>query len=45
MKEVMQLVLELILEYTNGNKHYYDTLREIFILICEVEYMFEFEPN
>lgn len=45
MKEIMQLVLELIIEYTNGNKHYYDTLREIFILLYEVEYMFEFEPN
>lgn len=45
MKEVMELVIQLILEYTNGNKHYYDTLREIFILLCEVEYMFEFEPN
>lgn len=45
MKEIMRLVLELIIEYTNGNKHYYDTLREIFILLCEVEYMFNFEPN
>lgn len=45
MQEVMQLVLELMLQYTNGEKHCYDTLREIFILLCEFEYMFNFEPN
>lgn len=45
MKEVMEIIIELILEYTKGNKHYYDTLREIFMLLCEVEYMFQFDVN
>lgn len=45
MKEIMQTIIEIILEYTKGNKHYYDTLREIFMLLCEVEYLFDFEVN
>lgn len=45
MKEVMEIIIELILEYTKGNKHYYDTLREIFMLLCEIEYMFQFDVN
>lgn len=45
MKELMEIIIELILEYTKGNKHYYDTLREIFMLLCEVEYMFQFDVN
>ena len=45
MEEIMQLVLEIVLAYTRSEKHHYDALFEIYELLLQVEYMFNFEIN
>lgn len=45
MKELMQNILEVCLAYARNEIHFYNALIEIFEMLLEYEYMFNFEVN
>lgn len=45
MRELMQRILEICIEYSHDRIHFYNALIEIFDMLLEYEYMFNFEVN
>lgn len=45
MKQLMENILEVCLLYARDEMHFYKALIEIFEMLLEYEYMFNFEVN
>lgn len=45
MIELMQNIIEVCLAYTRDEIHFYNALIEIFEMLLEYEFMFNFEVN